>query len=171
MLMKRIGLVCPAHPTDAWLDWDLGNFKAKSTPWTHCCVPQTIPRPFLQCGKVREPAERGHTHQGIPFPWRAVLCLQQCLGTWCTSKQRPHEWQDPRFPSRTLPSLPIFSPGEWHTHYQPSRWCKMKHDSSDKTNFFHCSMVQFWCSHKYYLQTVHEFKKYVCKIWQTIYCK
>ena len=27
-----IGLVCPAHPTNARLDWDLGNLEAKSTP-------------------------------------------------------------------------------------------------------------------------------------------
>lgn len=37
-----IRLVCPAHPKDASLDWDL----AKSTPQT-CCAHQTIPEPFL----------------------------------------------------------------------------------------------------------------------------
>jgi len=26
------------------------------------------------------PAESGHSHQGIPFPWKGVHGLQQCLG-------------------------------------------------------------------------------------------
>ena len=30
--------VCPAHPTDAWLDRDLGNLEAKSTPHSFCFV-------------------------------------------------------------------------------------------------------------------------------------
>lgn len=29
-----IGLLCPAHPTDVQLDWDLGNMELKSTPQT-----------------------------------------------------------------------------------------------------------------------------------------
>ena len=53
-----IRLVCSAHLQDAWLDWDLGNLEAKSTPWTPGCVPQTIPEPFLQCGMVRYPAKK-----------------------------------------------------------------------------------------------------------------
>lgn len=40
---------------------------AKSTPQTHFCARQTIPEPFLGCGRAHYPAERGHRHQGIPF--------------------------------------------------------------------------------------------------------
>lgn len=32
-----IRLVGPAHPTKFWLDWDLGIFEAKLTPWTLSC--------------------------------------------------------------------------------------------------------------------------------------
>ena len=35
-------------------------------------------------------------------------------------------------------------PGKWRT--PPSTWCKRKCDSSNQTTFFHCSVVQFWCS-------------------------
>lgn len=30
---------CPEHPIKAWLDTDMENLKAKSTPQTHCCCP------------------------------------------------------------------------------------------------------------------------------------
>lgn len=40
-----IGLVCPAHSTDARLDWDLGNLEAESTPYF--CAPQTVTNTFL----------------------------------------------------------------------------------------------------------------------------
>ena len=71
-----IGLVCPAHPTDSQLNSDLGNLEAKSTPPTRCCVPQTIPEPFLLCGMVHYPAERGHSQQGIPFSAKGVHGLK-----------------------------------------------------------------------------------------------
>ena len=74
-----IGPVCPAHPTDAQLDWDLGNLEAKSTPQTRGCAPQTSPEPFLLCGTAHYPADRGHSHHGILFPWKEHS-LQQCLG-------------------------------------------------------------------------------------------
>ncbi len=74
-----IGLVCSSHPTDARLDWDLGNSEAKSTPQTHCWAPKTIPEPFLLCGRAHYPAEKGHSHWGIPFPWKGVHGLQQYL--------------------------------------------------------------------------------------------
>lgn len=32
-------IVRATHPTDAWLEWDLGNLGAKWTPQIHCCVP------------------------------------------------------------------------------------------------------------------------------------
>lgn len=35
-------LVFLAHPTDAQLDWNLGNLEAKATAWTLCQVRQTI---------------------------------------------------------------------------------------------------------------------------------
>jgi len=74
-----IGIVCSEHPTDARLDWDL---KAKSTPQTHCCAPQTIPETFLLCGRVHYPAERGHSHQRIQnFHERVdMVCIN---ATWC----------------------------------------------------------------------------------------
>lgn len=34
------------HPTDACLDWDLGNLVTKSTPWT-CRVPHAVLEPLL----------------------------------------------------------------------------------------------------------------------------
>ena len=74
-----IGLVCPAHLTDARLDWDLENLEAKSTPQTRGCAPQTIPEPFLLCSTVHCPADRGHSNQGILFPWKGAHGLQQCL--------------------------------------------------------------------------------------------
>lgn len=60
----------------AELDLDLGNLQAKSAPQTYCCVPQTIPKPFLLGGRAHNPAERGHSHQGILLKHG----LQQCLG-------------------------------------------------------------------------------------------
>ena len=80
-----IGIVCPAHPTDDQLEWDLGNLEAKSTPQTCCYAPQTIPEPFLLCGTTCYPAERGHNHRGIPFPWKSLNGLQQCVCTRCQS--------------------------------------------------------------------------------------
>ncbi len=57
-----------------------------------------------------------------------------------------------RFPSRTQArashSLHRFlshSPS-WHYHIQLYTWCKRKWDSSDQVTFFHCSIVQIWCS-------------------------
>ena len=41
---------------------------------------QTIPEPFLLCDTAHYPSERGYSHQGIPFPWKGVHGLQQCLG-------------------------------------------------------------------------------------------
>lgn len=35
---------------------------------THYCTPQTIAEPILLCGTAHYLAERGHRHQGIPFP-------------------------------------------------------------------------------------------------------
>jgi len=38
------------------------------------------------------------------------------------------------------------SPGKRRTRTRSSTWCKRKCDSSDQATFFHCSVVQFWCS-------------------------
>ncbi len=38
------------------------------------------------------------------------------------------------------------SPGKQCTRTRPSTRCKRKHDSLDQATFFHCSVVQFWCS-------------------------
>jgi len=59
-----IGLVGPAHPTDAQSDWDLENLEARGTPWTLHHVPQTIHEQCVQCGRGHYPAERGHCHEG-----------------------------------------------------------------------------------------------------------
>ncbi len=74
-----IRLVFSSHPSDAWLDWDLGNSDAKLTPQTHCWAPQTIPEPFLLCGRAHYPAEKGHSHWAIPFPRKGVHGLKQYL--------------------------------------------------------------------------------------------
>lgn len=80
---------CPANPTDAQLDCDLGNLEAKTTPWT-CYVPHTIPS--IPCCAVR-----GHSHEGILL-LRGVLGLKQCE----TSRQRS--------PSRKYTCRPNMSP-------------------------------------------------------------
>lgn len=49
----------PACPRDAQSDWDLGNSKARSTPWSFCHVPQLIPELFFQCGGAHCPAGGG----------------------------------------------------------------------------------------------------------------
>lgn len=36
-----IGFACPAHPTDARLDRDVGKLEAESTAQTNCCVGYT----------------------------------------------------------------------------------------------------------------------------------
>ena len=46
--------------------------------------------------------KRGHSPQGILFPWKGVRGLQQCLGSRYVSKWHPHGWHYPRFPSRIL---------------------------------------------------------------------
>lgn len=43
---SRISFV-PAHPGDAWLDWDLGCLGAVSMPWASCCLPQAITEQFV----------------------------------------------------------------------------------------------------------------------------
>lgn len=74
-----ICLIYPGHPTDARLNWVLGNLKVKSMLQSHCCAPGTIPKPVLLCGRARYPAERVHSHDRIQFPWKDVHGLQQCL--------------------------------------------------------------------------------------------
>ena len=143
--------VCPA---------DLGNLEARSRPQIRC-APQTITEPFLLCGTAHYPAERSHSHQGIPFPWKGVHGLQQCfVGGTCQSNihmdGRTQGFPADHCPNITLPPpafhLPIVHlgamcfPDEQHTRTQPSMWCKRKHDSSDQATFFHFSVVQILCS-------------------------
>ena len=108
--------------------------EAKSTPQSRCCAPQTIPEPFLLCCMVRYPAERGHSHQGIGQN-QSQQNIAQSITLPPTS-----------MPSSHSASCAMCSPGKQHTSTRPSTWCKRKRESSDRANFFHCSVVQFWCS-------------------------
>lgn len=83
--MRWIGLVCPSHPGNAWLNCDLGNLEAKPRPQTHCCVPQIIPEPFLLWGRVQYPAERGRSHQAAPFTWKCVYVCNKVVRVKVTS--------------------------------------------------------------------------------------
>lgn len=79
---------------------------------------------FLLCGRVHHPAERGHSHQGMLFPWRGAhdLLLKKVVRVKVTSTA-----------STSLPSshsascCPVF-PGKWCTCTQSSTWGKIKHD-------------------------------------------
>ncbi len=69
-----MGLVCSAHPTDAWLDWDLGNYDAKSTPQARCCAPQTIFALWhgaLSCWKRPQPPGNMVSMKG--YTWSATM--------------------------------------------------------------------------------------------------
>lgn len=59
--------------------YSIWGVDAKWTPWNQCCDPQTISEPFTQCCRKHDPAERGHFHEGILFPWRLVFGLQHFL--------------------------------------------------------------------------------------------
>ena len=131
-----IRLLCPARPTDDQFDWDLVNLEAKSTPQTHCCAPH---KPF----KAHYLAERGHNHQGIPFPWKGV-CNNAYVDGTCQSnihmEGRTQGSQQNIAQSITLPSTDCLlsivrlgarcSPGKRCRSTQPSWWCDAKHDSS-----------------------------------------
>lgn len=54
-------------------------------------------------GCIILPTKRCHSNQGVLFPWKGLYGLQLRLGRWWLLKKPPHEWQDPRFLSRTLP--------------------------------------------------------------------
>ena len=114
--------------------------EAKSTPQSRCCAPQTIPEPFLLCCMVRYPAERGHSHQGIGQN-QSQQNIAQSITLPPTS-----------MPSSHSASCAMCSPGKQHTSTRPSTWCKRKRESSDRANFFHCSVVQFWCSQAHFQQ-------------------
>lgn len=90
-----IGLVCPAHPTDAPLEWDVGNTSnslmfSSNRLWT-----------ILHWWRAHCVAERGHSHQLISHLWKGAHGLQQYWGRWYLSKQHPHGW--PKFPSTASP--------------------------------------------------------------------
>lgn len=44
--LPLIRLGCPAHSTDAWLEWDLKNLEVKLTPQTHHCASQIFVNHF-----------------------------------------------------------------------------------------------------------------------------
>lgn len=52
-------VVVAARPTDAQLDWDLGNLEARSTPRGVCHIPQAIPEAFLICCGAHCPSVGG----------------------------------------------------------------------------------------------------------------
>lgn len=57
-----------------------GDLEVKSTLWTLCHVPQTIPKHFLQCCRMHNPAERSQCHEGI------LLSVDLC--TWSETELR-----------------------------------------------------------------------------------
>ena len=68
----------PAHPPDAWLDWDLGSFETVSTPQAFCRITQAIPWQFLWCGRVHFPACLGGG--GVVFTVMVDRCTN-CVQT------------------------------------------------------------------------------------------
>lgn len=75
--------ICLAHPTDGQLNWKLENLEAKLTPQTCCCDPQTIPEPFLLCGRDHYPAES--SHQRILYKWKDVTIPRHVVHVEVTS--------------------------------------------------------------------------------------
>ncbi len=137
-----IGFVHPAHPIDAQLDWDLGNLKATSTPWTVAGVAGA-----LSCWK--RPLLSGNTIDMKGCMWSAAIFSQvvrvKVTSTWMpgskVSQQNIAQSITLLSPMFLLPTLhPLAISSNTHAPGHPSG---LKRDSSDQATFFHCSMVQF----------------------------
>lgn len=61
-----IELTFLVNPIDYWLYWDLDTLEAKSTSWTVCHVPQTIPEQFSNFYRVHYSVKR-------PLPLRSTV--------------------------------------------------------------------------------------------------
>jgi len=153
-----IELLCPTHPTDAQLDRDLGNLKARATPSTLRHVPQTIPEQCVQCGSEHYPAERAtstrehHCHEAV-----YLVCINVKVGGMCQIYIHVNG-QTQGFPAEHCPEHHTPSTGLSSSH--SASWCHHlqdqgariqgcphdEQDSSDQTAFFHGSKSQFRCS-------------------------
>lgn len=80
------------------MNMNIDHLKAISAPWTICPVPLDILKQFLLCGMVHCPA-------GEATAIKECCCHEGCTWSaavfgWVTCvKWRPHECQNPRFPS------------------------------------------------------------------------
>lgn len=104
----------------------LWNFEANSASQTGLCGLPTILEPFLLCGSSHYPAERGHSHRGMSFPWKGVHSAQQRSGRGYMSKEHSRTrrvWAEHAHSiTLTLASclLPIVHPGtECISHQWP----------------------------------------------------
>ena len=114
-----IKLVCPLYLTDAWLDWDLLNLEAKSTPQT-CFSPPTNPERCLLCGTLSywKRPQPGKTVCMKGFTWSATM-LRMVLRVKVTSSITLP------LPACLLPMVhpgTICSPGNRPTNTRPSTW-------------------------------------------------
>lgn len=57
------------HPTKAQLDWNVGNFRAKSKPWAFCYVPSDVLEWYLWSDRALYSSRRGCTSSAILFRW------------------------------------------------------------------------------------------------------
>ena len=111
-------LVCPAHPTNARLNWDLGNLEAMSTSWTW--VPQIIfgfRQGALSCWKTP-----WWCHQGIQFPKRvSTVCNNAKVDATCQSNIHMNG-RTQGFPAEHCPKHHTASAGLPSSH---TRWCNV----------------------------------------------
>lgn len=129
----------PAHPKDAWLDWDLGNWEAKSTPWILCHVPQTIPKTiFTVTGHNILMNEATAISEYLCH--KGVYALQQGLGMWHMQNEHPHECPT----SITLPLLACLLPMRSVQPLPQVSDAQAPSHSSYEATFFYCYMIQFW---------------------------
>lgn len=133
-----IGSVGLTHPIDAQSDSDLGNLKAK-TSWTFCHAPQTIPEHFYSvCGKVYLLKEatsimEHHCHEGRKWSvtiFRCVLCVK-VTSTWMSKPKVSQQ--------NTDKSITLYM--HWVIHLSSKKTWFIRQGI-----FFHCSIVQYWCS-------------------------
>lgn len=110
------------------------------------------PKPFffLLCYQGHYPAKRGHSQQGILFPWKGqyVFCNNAWAGHLCQSivymGGRSHGVPGEHYlPSIVQPGF-MCSAGKWPAHTWPFMQCKRKRGSLERVTFFRSSVVRFW---------------------------
>ena len=122
------------------LDWiEIWGIWMPSQHLKLCCVP--------------------HSWTIFAFTFSHTLVRVKVTSTWMAGPKVPlaehcpkHHTASVGFRSSQYILVPCVSQGKLRTRSQPSIWCKRKHDSSDQATFFHCSVVQFWCSHAHCCQ-------------------